>query len=100
MTIAFFFSFANSSHAITITGPETVTTNSSTTYTAADCSGSVSWSITGTGASISSNGVLTTGSASCGGITVTARCSDGSIATKTARVTDAGQWAHINTVLP
>ncbi|MBI3377424.1 MAG: RHS repeat protein [Nitrospirae bacterium] len=92
ITIAFFLSFAAYSHAITITGSETITTNSSASYTAADCSGAVSWSVTGTGASISSNGVLTTGPASCGGITVTASCSDGSVATKTARVTDAGHW--------
>mgnify|MGYP001583591971 FL=1 len=96
ITAAFFFSFATSSHAITITGSEEITTNSSATYTAADCSGTVSWSVTGTGASISSNGVLTAGSASCGGITVTASCSDGSIATKTARVTNAGQWVMVS----
>lgn len=90
----FFFSFATSSHAITITGSETVTTNSSVSYSATGCDGTVTWSVTGTGASISSNGVLTTGPVSCGGITVTARCSDGSIATKTARVTNAGQWVQ------
>ena len=49
--------------------------------------------ITGTGARISSNGVLTAGPASCGAITIAARCSDGSIATKAVRVTDAGRWA-------
>lgn len=95
MTIAFFFSFATSSYAITITGTDTITTNSSASYSVGGCDGSVSWSVTGTGASISSNGVLTTGSASCGGITVTARCSDGSIATKTVRVTNAGAWYTI-----
>jgi hypothetical protein len=94
------FPFATSSQAITITGTETITTNSNTTYTAADCSGTVSWSVTGTGASISSNGVLTAGSASCGGITVTAHCSDGSIATKTARVTNAGQWVQTSSCGP
>ena len=88
------FSLATSSHAITITGTETITTNSSASYSAAGCNGTVTWNVTGTGASISSSGVLTTGSASCGGITVTARCSDGSTATKTARVTNAGQWVQ------
>ncbi|MBI3378722.1 MAG: hypothetical protein HY035_10060 [Nitrospirae bacterium] len=61
ITIVFFLSFTTSSHAITISGTETITTNSSATYTATDCSGTVSWSVTSTGASISSNGVLTTG---------------------------------------
>ena len=96
MAMALLFPFATSSHAITITGTETVTTNSSASYSTADCSGTVSWNVTGTGASISSNGVLTAGPASCGGITVTAHCSDGSIATKTARVTNAGQWVIVD----
>lgn len=95
MTIAFFFSFATYSHAITINCPDEVYSNSATTCTASGCDGSVSWSVTGTGASISSNGLLTIGSASCGGITVAASCSDGSIATKTARVTNAGQWVAL-----
>lgn len=89
------FLFASYSYAITITGSDTITTNSSASYSSGGCDGSVSWSVTGTSASISQNGVLTTGSASCGGITVTARCSDGSIATKTVRVTNAGQWVPI-----
>jgi hypothetical protein len=92
MTIGFFFPFAAYSHAITITGSETITTNSSASYSTADCNGTVTWNVAGIGTSISSSGVLTTGPASCGGITVSARCSDGSIATKTARVTNAGQW--------
>ena len=49
ITTAFSFSFAASSHAITITGSDEITTNSSATYTAADCSGTVSWGVTGTG---------------------------------------------------
>lgn len=85
--ILFFFYpllFVTSSHAITISGSETITTNSSTQYTAIDCNGPVSWGVTGTGASISSNGVLTTGPSSCGAITIAVGCSDGTIATKTA----------------
>jgi len=95
ITIAFFFSFATSSHAITITGTETITTNSSASYSTADCNGTVSWNITGTGASINSNGVLTTGPASCGGITITASCSDGTIEKKEIRITNSGQWIKI-----
>lgn len=95
MTIAFFFSFAAYSHAITITGSETITKNSSASYSAAGCDGTVSWGVTGTGASISSNGVLTTGSASCGAITVAASCSDGMTATKWIRVSNAGQWVIV-----
>ena len=90
------FLITGHSHAITITGTETITTNSRSQYTATNCNGTISWNVIGTGASISSNGFLTTGSASCGGITVTARCSDGTTATTTARVTNAGQWVLLS----
>lgn len=63
ITMAFSLSFATSSHAITITGTKPITTNSSASYSTAGCDGTVSWGVTGTGASISSNGILTAGSA-------------------------------------
>lgn len=95
MLFAFLLLISNHVYAITISGTETITTNSSASYTATGCSGTVSWGVTGTGASINSNGVLTAGAASCGAITVAAKCSDGSIATKQLRVVNAGQWTVI-----
>ncbi|MDP3259477.1 MAG: hypothetical protein Q8M34_02675 [Thermodesulfovibrionales bacterium] len=58
IALTLFLSFATYSHAITITGSETITTNSSATYSVADCNGTVTWNVSGTGASISSNGVF------------------------------------------
>ena len=49
IALTLFLSFATYSHAITITGSDEITTNSSASYTAADCSGTVSWGVTGTG---------------------------------------------------
>ena len=94
MMSAFFLSFATYSHAITISGTETITTNSNATYTATGCNGTVTWGVTGTGASIN-NGVLKTTSPSCGVITVAARCSDGTTAIKQLRVANGGQWTIV-----
>ena len=94
VTIAFFFSFTTSSHAITITCPDEVSSSGTGTCTASDCSGAVSWGATGTGASIN-NGVLKTTSSSCGVITVAAGCSDGTTAIKQLRVANGGQWTIV-----
>ncbi|MCE5194674.1 MAG: hypothetical protein LLF28_04340 [Nitrospiraceae bacterium] len=83
--------FVSNSYALTITGSEGITTNSINQYTT-DCNGTVWWSVTGIGATINLNGILTTTSSSCGGITVTAGCSDEAIAAKEVRVTNAGIW--------
>lgn len=73
----FLFLFVASSQAITITGSETISRSSSSSYTATGGSGLVTWSVAGTGASISANGVLTATANACGSFTVTASGSDG-----------------------
>lgn len=80
--------------SLTISGTETITRNSSAQYTASGCPWDVSWSVSGTGATISSTGLLTVGSTACGTLTVIANCSQcGTSTTKNVRVTDAGGWA-------
>ena len=94
MLFAFLLLISSHAYAITITGSETITTNSSASYSTTGCDGTVSWSVTGTGASIN-NGVLKTTSPSCGVITVAARCSDGTTAIKQLRVANGGQWTIV-----
>jgi len=67
--------------------------HSSSQYTADGCCGNVEWSVSGTGATISSTGLLTAGATACGTLTVTASCSGcGTSATQHVRVADAGRW--------
>lgn len=78
---------------LAVSGPETITRNSSAQYTANGCPSNVEWSVSGKGATISSTGLLTAGSTACGSLTVTASCSGcGTSATQYVRVTDAGVW--------
>lgn len=84
---------------LTISGTETITRNSSAQYTASGCPSNVEWSVSGTGATISSTGLLTVGATACGTLTITATCSAcGTSATQYVRVTDAEQWVLINTI--
>lgn len=81
---------------LTISGSETITRNSSAQYTATGCPNNVAWSVSGTGATISSTGLLTVGSTACGSLTVTAMCAGcGTSAIQYVRVTDAGQWVLV-----
>ncbi len=78
---------------LTITGSDTTIRNSTKQYTATGCPSNVAWSVSGTGATISSTGLLTAGSTACGSLAVTATCvACGTSATQTVRVTDSGQW--------
>ncbi len=78
---------------LTIAGSETITRNSSAQYTATGCPSNVEWSVSGSGATISSTGLLTVGSTACGSLGVTATCVGcGTSATQAVRVTDAGLW--------
>ncbi|MDI6745377.1 MAG: hypothetical protein QMD07_08385 [Thermodesulfovibrionales bacterium] len=82
---------------LTISGSETITRNSSAQYTATGCPSNIIWSVSGTGATISSTGLLTAGATACGSLTVTATCpACGTSATQWVRVADAGQWVRIN----
>ena len=82
---------------LTIAGAETITRNSSAQYTATGCPSSINWSVSGTGATISSTGLLTAGATSCGSLTVTATCSAcETSAEQYVRVTDAGQWIIVS----
>ncbi|TAL23360.1 MAG: hypothetical protein EPN94_09545 [Nitrospirae bacterium] len=79
-----------------ITGSDTTTRNSTRQYTATGC-GEVQWSVSGKGASINkTTGLLTTDSTACGAVSVTATCTAcNTTATKSVRVTDAGQWVYV-----
>jgi len=87
--------------SITISGSDTITTSSTSQYSATACyqnglcesSAGVSWSVSGTGASISDTGLLTTSASACGMLTVSANCPQCGISdTHEVRVTDAGKW--------
>ena len=54
---------------LTITGSDTTTRNSTKQYTATGCPSAVTWSVSGSGATISSNGLLTAGATACGKLT-------------------------------
>jgi len=92
MTMAFFFLFVTSSQAITINGgSDEIIPGTSSGYTAAGCSGTVIWSVTGTGASVRPSGLITTVGAACGSAILTATCDDETSATKVVRIS-AGEW--------
>ena len=81
---------------LTISGTETITRNSSEQYTATGCPGNVEWSVSGTGATISSTGLLTAGATACGSLTIAATCTACETSdTQDVRVTDAGQWVIV-----
>jgi len=92
--------------SITISGSDTITTSSTSQYSATACyqnglcesSAGVSWSVSGTGATISNTGLLTTNASACGVLTITANCPQcGTSDTHEVRVTDAGQWVTLDT---
>lgn len=67
-------------------------------YTYIDCGcgyGGVIWTVSGTGASISQGGLLTTNATACGTLTITATQSGCQPATRQVRVTDGGTWVNI-----
>lgn len=69
-----------------------INTSSSKTYVLNDAQGNVTWAVSGTGASITQDGTLTTTAGACGTLTITATdgcCGDYTIG---VRVADAGQW--------
>lgn len=67
------------------------------TYTACDCaSGGVTWSVSGTGASIDQNGLLTTTASACGTLTIMVTQPGCQPATQQVRVTDGGTWVLIS----
>ncbi|MBI4824429.1 MAG: hypothetical protein HY805_09430 [Nitrospirae bacterium] len=75
---------------------DTMLRNQSNDYKVTGCLGSVEWSVSGTGGSITSEGVLTAGSSACGSLGITATCPKcGTSDTKYVRVPDAGQWEPI-----
>jgi hypothetical protein len=75
-----------------ISGPDAVVSNSGTQYTAIGGMGKKTWSVTGTGASISDSGYLTLSAAACGGFLVTVTDTCGQSATLRGRISDRGQW--------
>jgi len=78
---------------LTISGSDTTTRNSTKQYTVTGCPSAVTWSVSGSGATISSTGLLTAGATACGSLLVTATCAAcGTSTTQYVRVTDAGQW--------
>ncbi|PIP71219.1 MAG: hypothetical protein COW90_01170 [Nitrospirae bacterium CG22_combo_CG10-13_8_21_14_all_44_11] len=78
---------------LTIAGSEIITRNNTAQYTASGCPSNIIWSVSGSGATISSTGLLTVGSTACGSLTITATCpACGTSATQYVRVTDAGKW--------
>lgn len=64
--------------------------------TTGDCCGNIVWSASGTGASITQDGVLSASGSACGSLLVTATCVEcGTSASQYVRVTDGGQWVVI-----
>jgi len=89
------FLIADGAQAITINGSDTIAGNTSSQYTAANCAGPVSWSVSGTGASVNSSGLLSTAGSSCGTITLTATCLlDGATASREVRA-NSGSWVLV-----
>ncbi|MBI4824362.1 MAG: hypothetical protein HY805_09075 [Nitrospirae bacterium] len=75
---------------------DTMLRNQSNDYKVTGCIGTVEWSVSGTGGSITQDGVLTAGSTACGSLIVTATCSKcGTSDTQDVRVTSSGVWYPI-----
>lgn len=70
--------------------------SSSKTWTLNNSLGTVTWGITGIGASIDQNGVVTTTGAACGTLTITATDSCCGVYTQQVRVTDGGTWVEVS----
>lgn len=65
------------------------------TYTPCTCeSGTAVWAVSGTGASISQSGLLTTTAAACGTLTITVTMDGCTVATQEVRVTNGGTWTQ------
>lgn len=79
---------------------DTILRNGSNDYkTTGNCCEAITWSASGTGASITQSGVLTAGATACGSLLVTATCQVcGTSDTQYVRVTDvgAGQWVEVS----
>ncbi|MBI4824610.1 MAG: hypothetical protein HY805_10350 [Nitrospirae bacterium] len=76
---------------------DTILRNQSNDYKVTGCLGTVEWSVSGTGGSITQNGVLTAGSNACGALGITATCpACGTSDTQDVRVTDAGKFILVD----
>jgi len=77
-----------------VDGSDEILKNDSKQYTLINKNGAVTWSVSGTGATITQTGLLTTINA-CGVIVVTATDSCCGVFNKSVRVTDGGYWTQI-----
>lgn len=73
--------------------------SSSKTYTLTNSQGNVTWSVSGTGATINQSGVLTTDSTACGTLTVTATDDCCGAYAQQVRVTNGGTWVLVSNTL-
>lgn len=87
----------------TVTGSSTTVKSSSQQYTYTPCNcavGDPTWSVAGTGATISQTGLLTTDATACGTLVVSASAGGCLTAQKGVRVTDGGVWTNVYNCTP
>ncbi len=80
---------------LAVSGPDAVTKPGGWQYTASGGFGELSWSISGTGASIDQDGFVTLVESACGSYTVTVEDESGQTASMDVRITNAGKWVVI-----
>lgn len=86
-----------------ISGSSTTVKSSTQLYTYVPCScaeGDPTWSVAGTGATISQTGLLTTDATACGTLVVSASAGGCFTTQKGVRVTDGGVWTNVYNCTP
>ncbi len=79
---------------VVVTGSDAATSNGSYQYTASGGIGPYTWAVSGEGATIDQDGMVTLGESACGGFTVTATDTCGVSDSLEARVSDRGTWVQ------
>jgi len=81
---------------LNVSGSDAVTKPGQYHYSASGAVGEINWSVSGTGVTIDQNGNVSLAQNACGSFTVSARDKCGQVGSKTARITNAGQWVFVD----